>query len=656
MNLTNNPTDVITEQQSPSFAQTLALQDWYDHPIVVLASDEYYAKFTAATMLSIARNTDAFVEFHILESKIADETKAKIRQTLSAHSNCSITYHDVSFLNLLQFKGKYCHSEFVFLRYYAPVVLKDKKRVLYIDSDIVFAYGDIAELYNQDIADKTIGAVEEDYAEIYYAHFKKLCGKEREEYKLWNSGVILFNVDRFIRNNYIELLEAKTLQLKDQIRFNDQDVMMIVFKDDCALLDYKFNFQSCNMKLLYIKDPSKFAQIAPKPFLIHYASDQKPWNSAQVPYASFFLKTAADTAFSDEIRLLKPATRQMYISKLERSTKIPVVFACDEARAPLLATALFSILENVGRFIEFFILDDGLSTSSKKVIDDVIKEFNSYSLTYIDLTSRARRGFFDIDDLPLLNYAHFLAPRLLGDKNKILCFDVSIIARGDVAQIYETDLCGYPLGAAPDFSEKSRDRAKIKYGIERYFSAGVLLIDVKKFIEGDYEEKLAKSASTLGYSADRGAQDALNIALANNIKALERRFNIQEDAYRANKTFFTENVINDIVFNPVIANFSSERKPWSEVEYENLSLWAVAARIGNRDLAALLECYNANRQRKTVREIKLFGAISLMRVSRRRDETFYAFFGVTLFRKIEPFARGDVDFIYGANRILGSRR
>jgi lipopolysaccharide biosynthesis glycosyltransferase len=63
----------------------------------------------------------------------------------------------------------------------------------------------------------------------------------------------------------------------------------------------------------------------------------------------------------------------------------------------------------------------------------------------------------------------------------VLYLDSDIIIHGDITELFEMDLLGFPFGAVPDaLTDKDREiRTKIALdGNAHYFNGGVLLIDL----------------------------------------------------------------------------------------------------------------------------------------------------------------------------------
>lgn len=127
---------------------------------IFLASDNNYAPFVATTICSIVKNTSSFTDFYILDGGISLSNKYKIEIMKEEFKNFSIKYYDMSNFALERFPNIKHYSLNTFSRYFIPELENKLNKILYLDVDIIVR-GDIAELFNQDLANYPVGTVEE---------------------------------------------------------------------------------------------------------------------------------------------------------------------------------------------------------------------------------------------------------------------------------------------------------------------------------------------------------------------------------------------------------------------------------------------------------------------------------------------------------------
>ncbi len=131
-------------------------------------------------------------------------------------------------------------------------------RILYLDSDIIMK-SDIRELWNTDMKNFPVAAVSE-----------IVCGKNAEP-AVFNAGVFLIDIDRWITEGMTEKALSFAQNNHDSIVHWDQDVLNAVFYKNWLPLPQKWNVIS-----------SAFVENKTLPIeeigVIHYTGSLKPWN------------------------------------------------------------------------------------------------------------------------------------------------------------------------------------------------------------------------------------------------------------------------------------------------------------------------------------------------------------------------------------------
>ena len=267
---------------------------------IFFASDENYAPYLCTTIYSILENTKSFVEIYVLDGGILEESKILIQQSLLKFANFSIEYIDMSRFDLNRFPNLRHYSINTFSRYFIPELKPNLNKVLYLDVDII-AKDDIAKLYFQDLEGYPIGAVLED--------FYGLNGKYIQEYidpnfksgiKSFNAGILILDIQQFIKNNYSKILVDKTIELADRLSAPDQDVLNIVFENNYKIIDYRWNFMIDLFDKFKKMYPQKAKEIIKDYSIVHYVS-HKPWKNELSLAQKDFMDIANKTMFSKKI-------------------------------------------------------------------------------------------------------------------------------------------------------------------------------------------------------------------------------------------------------------------------------------------------------------------------------------------------------------------
>ena len=193
---------------------------------------------------------------------------------------------------------------------------------------------------------------------------------------------------------------------------------------------------------------------------------------------------------------------------------INIALTVDSAYAMAAAVTLRSVVEHVQGRVTFYIVDCGLLVEDKSKIKASLPARSNITILFIalppnSLTSSMGPVWAKVDMMKCLPV------------QRVLYLDADVLVRKDLRELWNTDLCGRPLAAAPDVGCPLGHS-----GVPRgeYFNAGVLLID------------LAKTRSTLpGLEARcRGMadskfreQDVLNVHFRTDWVALPLGWNAQ---------------------------------------------------------------------------------------------------------------------------------
>ena len=224
---------------------------------------------------------------------------------------------------------------------------------------------------------------------------------------------------------------------------------------------------------------------------------------------------------------------------MENNTKkvIPIFFATDNNYVPFLAVALTSLLDNASNdyFYKIYIL----TTSLKKEYIEQLKLIcrdarpDGVSIDFVSLTEEMDKssGNFDLRDYySKETYCRVFIPRVFPQYDKVIYLDCDIVVKGDISEFYNIDIGDNILGAASeevmmeydvfgDYVEKALGIPR-----EKYFSAGVLLINAKKYREDDIETKFIDLMNTYTFRVTQD-EDYLNVLCYGKVKMVDLGWN-----------------------------------------------------------------------------------------------------------------------------------
>lgn len=259
---------------------------------------------------------------------------------------------------------------------------------------------------------------------------------------------------------------------------------------------------------------------------------------------------------------------------------IPIFLASGNTYAPFLATTITSIVKNTESFIDFYILDGGISKRNKQKILKIKNKYDNFSVDFIDMKYASLERFPNIGHYSLNTFSRYFIPDLQPGLNKILYLDVDIIVKDDISKLYSQDLENYPIGAVledfyPDNYLHLKKMCPAYNGGSNYFNAGVLLLNTDYFRKNNLTQKLIDTTIQLKDVLSCPDQDVFNFIFENNFKILDYKFNFMPDHKDYILKLGKKEVI-EAVNNPIILHYTG-RKPWFTIQAESANdFWEIA--------------------------------------------------------------------------------
>ncbi len=207
---------------------------------VIYQFNEKYVPYAGVSMTSLlVNNKDADeINIYVLGEGLSSEAKGKLERAV-AKFNRRILFPETEgliekfkTLGMIPYRGAYS----VYLRLFFTELIDIKGRALYLDSDTIVD-GSLIPLIEYDLDGKSVGMVLESIRDNY----KVMIGMgEMSDY--YNSGVILFDVDKWKENRYCDKIVEHIRNVRSSY-IGDQDFLNIVCEGDVCRLPVKYNFQ-----------------------------------------------------------------------------------------------------------------------------------------------------------------------------------------------------------------------------------------------------------------------------------------------------------------------------------------------------------------------------------------------------------------------------
>lgn len=284
---------------------------------IVLLSSKYYVPYVAALIESIKEHSVSTNGYDIIifHKEIDEELQEKLTQGIINSHNMSIRFFDVSTIidDSKLFVASQYYSVEAYYRILTPWILQNYNKAIVMDCDLILNT-DIANLFALDVDNVSFGAVKDFVYQGFLngfdpesAEYAQNVLKLKRPYDYVNTGVMLMNLEH-IRKNYTEQ-ETVNFFRENHFRIQEQDGLNVFFEGDIKFLDLKWNYYvevQPAIKWAITWAPQKSQQayrgINPyykdkAPYIIHYASQPKPWINAEVKHADIWWKYAKNTDF-----------------------------------------------------------------------------------------------------------------------------------------------------------------------------------------------------------------------------------------------------------------------------------------------------------------------------------------------------------------------
>ena len=212
--------------------------------------NEKYVPYAGVSITSLLENNkDADnITIYLLGEGITDESKEKLLRQIDIYGRRGIfldaadLIEEIKNIGLDQYRGSYAANVRMFVNNYIPDTVD---RLLYLDCDTIIV-NSLSSLFRCDMKNKPAGMV----LDSMCMNHKQDIGFSKEDL-YFNSGVILFNMPEWRRQQCQERIVDHIRNIRSHYIAPDQDVLNIVLKKQIRVLDAKYNFQPFHMVYPY---------------------------------------------------------------------------------------------------------------------------------------------------------------------------------------------------------------------------------------------------------------------------------------------------------------------------------------------------------------------------------------------------------------------
>lgn len=280
--------------------------------------------------------------------------------------------------------------------------------------------------------------------------------------------------------------------------------------------------------------------------------------------------------------------------------RIPVFLASDNQYAPFVATTMASILLHTNEYIEFYILDCGISEKNKIKISNINSSFKHYSVEFLKINLKEYFDKFpELKNISKAMYARYLIPFLKPNLKKVIYSDIDVTFVGDIKNLYMESLDDKIIGAVPSQRGKlnnNYEEIKNKLNLSNshhFFMSGLLLIDCELWNNFNITNRLLTETKAHLNSLDLPDQEVFNIVFDNNYKELNNKYCV---IYKLFSDIYTDEEIKKIEKEKIIIHYpgSGSFKPWNNKELTGAQYFWNIVKYTNfrKDINKIYKNYN----------------------------------------------------------------
>jgi lipopolysaccharide biosynthesis glycosyltransferase len=212
-------------------------------PIVIaIALDRRYAPWAATLVRSCVRaNPSSSIGFEIIhDGTLSEEDCARLAVT-ATRDHSSVRFHSLAGDDFSDLPTTPLFGSIVWLRFHLPDLLLDRSRVIYLDSDTL-VMSDLHGLWATPLDPHPLAAVANVVEPGARPHVESLGIQYPGG--LFNSGVLLMDLDRMRAEQSSEQLFKAAADLRERLIWPDQDALNLVFARRWLPLHPRWNTQN----------------------------------------------------------------------------------------------------------------------------------------------------------------------------------------------------------------------------------------------------------------------------------------------------------------------------------------------------------------------------------------------------------------------------
>ncbi len=222
------------------------------------------------------------LDIHIIDGGLSGKNRARLIQSFKSR-RCQLTWLQPEQGALSSLKVGGAITVATYYRLLIPRLLPTYSKVIYLDADVIVE-GDLVDLWELPLRDRHLLAVQDQGVRVIsgpfgLSNYHTLRIPEGSKY--FNAGVLVLNLSKWRENHTAERIMDYVRDQHEHIRFHDQDGLNAILWQDWAELDPRWNQMPQILQVATAEDSpferEVFRLLTTRPYIIHYASADKPW-------------------------------------------------------------------------------------------------------------------------------------------------------------------------------------------------------------------------------------------------------------------------------------------------------------------------------------------------------------------------------------------
>lgn len=267
-------------------------------------------------------------------------------------------------------------------------------------------------------------------------------------------------------------------------------------------------------------------------------------------------------AFAVNNFILDKVCYEYFPTENKKDTITHICFNVNDAFFRQMCVAATSVVENnPGRKFCFHVFCDGAQSLSLTKVKETAAKYGQNFYVYTMDMQPFQAFHLKVARFSRVTYLRIVMPKILKPlTDRYIYMDADMICVGDITQLRDIDLKGYPLAAVSETPESVNFKISfLKMRSGKYFNDGIMLVDIAKWEELQITEQVFAYQGADPKRFTGQSQDLLNLVLDGEILFIERKFNQFAD--------------KPIPADTLIYHFLGRDKPWDMVVCEADKVW-----------------------------------------------------------------------------------